>query len=171
MSDATPDVSVRPARPGDESAIGKIQVDSWVAALGERLGHRRHEAFDLDAVIDGWKASLASPPSPGHAVFVATQDGALVGFIAVAPPSDIVAFEVDPAHRRRGHGSRLLAAASDHLRSNGGDTIRLWSLERDVVRNEFLRSAGFAEAGMRRELEGPGIPIPEQLWRASLANS
>ncbi|NTV39307.1 MAG: GNAT family N-acetyltransferase, partial [Demequinaceae bacterium] len=101
----TPDVAVRPARTGDEEAIGRIQIDSWVGALGERLGRNRHDAFDRDAIVSGWASSISQPPTPGHTVFVATCDGAVVGFAAVAPPNQIVAFEIDPERRRRGHGS------------------------------------------------------------------
>lgn len=169
MSDSpTPEYSVRPATLGDEDAIGRIQIDSWVGALGERLGRKRHEAFDRAAIVAGWASSIASPPTEGHKVFVATCDGAVVGFAAVAPPNQIVAFEIDPERRRRGHGSRLLAAAVDHLKAHGATEMKLWSLSNDKVRQHFLKSAGFAEAGISRELEGPGIAIPERLWHASL---
>lgn len=162
------DVAVRPARPGDEADIARIQVASWVAALGDRLGPRRHTAFDEGAVKAGWHDAITQPPTPGHQVFVATQDGVVVGFAAVSPPQDLVALEVSPDRRRRGHGSRLLAAAADHLRQHGGTTMRIWALEKDAIRARYLREAGFAEAGMRRELDGPGITIPEQLWHTSL---
>ncbi len=164
----TPDVAVRPARAGDEEAIGRIQIDSWVGAIGERLGRKRHEAFDHDTIVSGWANSISKPPTLGHVVFVATHDGAVVGFAAVAPPSQIVAFEVDPERRRRGHGSRLLAAAVDHLKAHGATEMKLWSLSNDSVREDFLRSAGFAESGMVRQLDGLGIAIPEKLWHASL---
>lgn len=167
---ATPTYSVRPARQGDEAAIGRIQVDAWVGALGDRLGRRRHDAFDRGAVVAQWAQAITSPPTPGHQVYVALCDDAVCGFIAVAPPSDIVAFEVDPAKRRRGHGSRLLAAAVDHLKAQGGTEMKLWSLAKDRVRTEFLESAGFAEAGLSRELEGPGIAIPEKLWFTTLTD-
>lgn len=169
MSDSpAPDVAVRPARPGDEVAIGRIQIDSWVGALGERLGRKRHDAFDRAAIVSGWASSISQPPTPGHKVFVATCDGVVVGFTAVAPPNQIIAFEIDPERRRRGHGSRLLAAAVDHLKAHGATEMKLWSLSNDKIREQFLRSAGFGESGMTRELDGPGIAIPERLWHASL---
>ena len=167
--DAQADVSVRPARPGDEAAISRIQVDAWVAALGERLGPRRNTAFDAEAIETGWRNAITAPPTPGHQVFVATQDGDVVGFAAASPPQDLIALEVQPDRRRRGHGSRLLAACADHLRENGGGSMRIWALENDAIRTKYLRDAGFAEAGMRRELDGPGIVIPEQLWHSSRA--
>lgn len=165
----SPADSVRTARPGDEAAIARIQVESWVSALGERLGPRRHSAFDVEAVAQGWAAAIAEPPSEGHQVFVAMgDDGEICGFVACAPPKDLIALEVAPDRRRRGHGSRLLAAAADHMRAQGATTMRLWALEKDRVRADYLSSAGFAEAGMRRELDGPGISIPEQLWQTDL---
>ena len=148
--------------------MAQIQVDSWIAALGERLGPRRHSAFDLEAVRAGWEAAILQPPTPGHRVLVALAGDRVVGFAAVAPPRDIIALEVAPDQRRRGHGSRLLAAVVDHLRTYGGEEMRLWALEKDAVRADYLRSVGFAETGMRRELDGPGIPIPEHQWQAAL---
>lgn len=169
MSDnAQPDSFVRPARPGDETAIGRVQVDSWIAALGTRLGRRRHEAFDREAVVAGWANAITSPPTPGHRVFVAEHRGEVCGFVAVSPPRDIIALEVCPAKRRRGHGSRLLAAAADHLRAHGATEMRMWALADDTVRADFLTVAGFGEANMARELDGPGIAIPEKLWHSSL---
>ncbi len=169
MSDSpTPDVAVRQARAGDETAIGSIQIDSWVGALGERLGRKRADAFDRDTIVSGWASSISKPPTPNHKVFVATCDGDVVGFVAVAPPHQIIALEVDPERRRRGHGSRLLAAAVEHLKANGSTEMKLWSLSNDSVRTQFLKSAGFGETGMARELDGPGIAIPERLWHASL---
>lgn len=169
MSDSpTSDVAVRLARQEDAEAIGKIQIDSWVGAIGERLGRHRHEAFDRDGIVQGWINSITSPPTPGHVVFVATCDGAVVGFAAVAPPHQIIALEVDPERRRRGHGSRLLAAAVDHLKANGATEMKLWSLSSDTVRTHFLQSAGFGDSGMVRELDGLGISVSERLWHASL---
>jgi hypothetical protein len=46
--------------------------------------------------------------------------------------------------------------------------MRLWALLHDKIRAQYLRDAGFAEAGTRRELDGPGIIIKEQLWHAGL---
>ncbi|MDN4473617.1 GNAT family N-acetyltransferase [Demequina zhanjiangensis] len=166
---ASPADTVRAARPGDEAAIAQIQIASWVSALGERLGPRRQTAFDPVAVEAGWHQAIVEPPSEGHQVFVALGDeGEVCGFVACAPPKDLIALEVSPDRRRRGHGSRLLAAAADHMRAHGAETMRLWALEKDRVRVDFLRMAGFAEAGMRRELDGPGITIPEQLWHTDL---
>ncbi len=165
----SPADTVRPARPGDEAAIARIQIDAWIAALGSRLGPRRHSAFDAEAVEAGWRDAIAQPPSEGHQVLVALgDDGTVAGFVACAPPKDLVALEVDPGKRRQGHGSRLMSSAADHMRSHGAASMRLWALEQDTVRSTFLQSAGFAEAGMRRELDGPGITIPEQLWHTDL---
>jgi len=164
----TPDVAVRPARAGEEEAITKIQIDSWVGAIGERLGRNRHDAFDYEAIVTGWTTSISQPPTPGHVVFVATCNGDVVGFAAVAPPNQIIAFEIDPERRRRGHGSRLLAAAVDHLKAHGATEIKLWSLSNDTIRTGFLREAGFGETGMTRKLDGPGTAIEEKLWHASL---
>src|SRR6187431_2846890 len=104
------DVSARPAVPGDESAIAAIQVAAWRSWMGEAA-----DALPSDEIESQWAAAIVSAPSRKHRVFVATDGPRVVGFAALAP-TEIIALEVAPEHRRQGHGSRLLAACVDTLR-------------------------------------------------------
>ena len=106
-------------------------------------------------------------PRRKHRVFVATDGPLVVGFAALAP-TEIVALEVAPEHRRAGHGSRLLAACVDTLRINNASEVRAWSLEGDTVREAFLSGAGLGVGGVRRVLEGPTGDLPERIWVATL---
>lgn len=63
---------------------------------------------------------------------------------------------VEPRWGRRGHGSRLLAAAVDHLRSDGMDRAVTWLLDRDRASASFFESAGWERDGYARTLEAPG---------------
>jgi GNAT superfamily N-acetyltransferase len=90
---------------------------------------------------------------------VACSGAVVVGFAAVAPSTDpdlspdvgeLAALIVDPAHQRRGHGSRLLAAAVARLRDLGSGGVVAWVPELDTPRQAFLASAGIAADGARR---------------------
>ncbi len=91
---------------------------------------------------------------------MALGDGLVAGFIALAPATDadsddgtleIVALEVDPLHTRRGHGSRLLAAAADTARGLGGHRLQVWLLAGDDPREQLLTTAGLGRDGASRE--------------------
>lgn len=158
----TADVSARPAVPGDETAIAQIQLAAWREWMGAAA-----DALPADDVHNQWAAAISRAPSRKHRVFVACDGPHVVGFAALAP-TEIVALEVAPEHRRAGHGSRLLAACVDTLRVTGAPEIRAWALEGDAAREAFLTDAGLAIGGVRRVLEGPDGDLAERLWRASL---
>src|SRR5665647_487653 len=67
---------------------------------------------------------------------------------------------VDPDSRDRGHGSRLLAAAVDHLRTDGFATAYTWVVAADARSRRFLAAAGWAVDGAARELD-MGQPVRE----------
>jgi GNAT superfamily N-acetyltransferase len=152
------DAAVRPARPGDAAAVGAVQSRAWRQAFGAILAPA---ALDEAALAQEWAAAIADPPSPRHAVLVATAAGTVVGFVAVAPAGDpdlggdvgeIVVLAVDPAHQHAGHGSRLLAAATDTLRESGATGAVVWLPLPDAVMQNFFTSAGMVADGARRTL-------------------
>jgi GNAT superfamily N-acetyltransferase len=156
------DVSARPAVPGDELAIAAIQVAAWREWMGPVV-----DALPAGEIESQWSAAIASPPSRQHRVFVATDGPRVVGFAALAP-TEIIALEVAPEHRRQGHGSRLLAACVDTLRIANAAEVRAWAFEGDTVREGFLAGAGLGVGGVRRVLDGPDGELAERMWRASL---
>lgn len=161
---ATADVSARPAVPGDHHAITDIQLAAWSTLLGAEAV----AALPREEILASWEAAIVAPPSREHRVLVATDGPLVVGFAALAPGGDVVALEVAPQHRRAGHGSRLLAAAADTIRLQGGTDLRGWAIDGDDAREQFLRGAGLADGGVRRGIDGPDGEITERLWRAEL---
>jgi GNAT superfamily N-acetyltransferase len=164
MSKPIADVSVRPAIPGDEAVIADVQLAAWRQALGEDIA----AVIPREPIEASWRASISSPPSREHRVFAATDGPRVVGFAAVAPGGELVALEVAPDHRRKGHGARLLAACVDSMRTAGAPHMKAWALESDRPRQAFFESAGLAPGGVERVLEGPEGGIPETLWRAEI---
>jgi GNAT superfamily N-acetyltransferase len=170
------DAAVRPARAGDAAAVGAIQARAWRQAFGAVLPGG---ALDEHALADAWADAITDPPSPRHAVLVATSGATVVGFVAVTPAEDpdlgddvgeIRVLAVDPAAQRAGHGSRLLSAATAMLRDQGVTGVVVWLPLPDAVMQNFLASAGMVADGARRTLAAPdGGTVTQLRLTAALA--
>lgn len=161
------DVSVRPAVPGDEDDVTRVQVSAWRETHETALGDGVVDALDTAAMRDRWASAISAPPGPGFAVLVALDGPQVVGFAAVAP-GQLVALEVDPRHQRAGHGSRLLAAAVDRLRTDGAQEMVTWVLDYDSARERFLSSAGLGPDGRERVLATGVRDVVERRWSAAI---
>jgi mycothiol synthase len=116
--------SVRTFEPDDADAVRRIMEASLaVDAIPGFL------ANDID------RAMIRVVPDPGGTV-VAIEDGAIVGYCT--PNHDDLT--VLPGARRRGHGRRLIAAASEVVGARGGDVLQLY------VPPHLPASVAFAEA-------------------------
>lgn len=173
MTSPSADVSVRPATPADVEAIAILQLDSWRNALGTEAV----AGLDSAAIAASWRQAVSTPPDPRSRVLVALTGSHVVGFSAAAPEPhpagepwtvEVLALEVDPAHQRQGHGSRLLAAQVDLARERGATSLAAWMLQRDEIRLAFLTGAGLHEVGLRRRLQVPGGEVEEIKLTATL---
>jgi L-amino acid N-acyltransferase YncA len=160
------DVSVRPARPEDAAEIARIQVATWRYAYAALLPPAVLDGLSPADAQAAWAAAVASPPTPRHHVLVAEELRWLVGFAALAPvdeanagdpaPDATVVIDpllVEPRFGRRGHGSRLLAAAVHYAREDGMTRAVVWVPEADRASCSFFTSAGWAEEGLVRGLD------------------
>jgi GNAT superfamily N-acetyltransferase len=178
-----PPGTVRPAAVTDAGAVGAVQARSWRQAYREllpadTLGALSEQALSEQALADVWRSAIVAPPSARHRVLVACRDELVVGFAAVAPARDpdslptdgeLVELAVDPAHQGQGHGSRLLAAATDVLLEGGCTTVRTWVPVADRPRQAFLASAGLHPDGARRTLAAAdGTQAEQERLAASL---
>jgi ribosomal protein S18 acetylase RimI-like enzyme len=177
------DVSVRPAIPGDETPIARVQLAAWRDEHADVLGPEVLALLDEKAVVAQWASAISAAPS-GHRVLVAGDGATVVGFVAIAPvagPDEgsapggvILALEVLPSAQRGGHGSRLLAAAVDLLREQGSDQVHTWVLDGDDARAQFLRGAGLGPDDTTRGLasgtgpDGNHRVVTEHRWWAAI---
>jgi GNAT superfamily N-acetyltransferase len=170
-------MAVRAARPGDVPEIARIQVDTWRTAYKRFLPESVLAALDVTAAAQAWEAAVAAPPSPAHHVLVATEGTYTVGFAAVGPSEEedarpgeaaVAALLVEPRWGRRGHGSRLLAAAVDFLRQDGVTGLIAWIPDGDRASTAFYESAGWEPDGTARILEADGGSVRETRWHVAL---
>jgi ribosomal protein S18 acetylase RimI-like enzyme len=126
-----------------------------------------------------WSQAIEQPPSPAHRVLVACDGPRVVGMAASVPTAcdnapdataiEVTALEVDPDHRRSGHGSRLLAACVDLGRQDGAVEVQCWVPDSAEARAWFLGASGMAADGATRQLVGPdGNNLGESRWTATL---
>lgn len=173
------DVSVRPARPVDAERIARVQLSTWRTAYASLLPPAALDVPEVQAAAL-WLGAVESPPTPGHRVLVAFERDELVGFAAYGP-TDEVADEVagaaggtaagavelstllvEPRWGRRGHGSRLVAAAVEDWRRDGTTLAVCWAWERDPATRAFLTSGGWEPDGAVRGLD-TGEQVLQQL--------
>jgi L-amino acid N-acyltransferase YncA len=180
-ADGMADVLVRPAVAADAPEIARIQLSTWTTAYATVLPARVLAQLTEAGLAVRWTAAAAAPPSAAHHVLVAFEQDRPVGFVVVAPaePDDLATADdrppahdpattvavgpllVEPRWGRRGHGSRLLAAAVDLARADGARTAVSWVLERDTASRAFLASAGWAGDGTARDLDMAGAVVRE----------
>ena len=175
---AAAQVSVRPAVPSDAAAIAAVQSRSWRIAYAGLLPEESLAELDPAALTPSWQQAVTSAAGTAPAVLVASADDILVGFCTAGPSDDADAgatdgllgvLVVDPAHQRGGHGSRLLAAAADHLGTLGCTRLAAWAPELDYPRRTFLTSAGLQPDGAHRSYLGAeGRPVVELRLAAAL---
>jgi GNAT superfamily N-acetyltransferase len=160
------DVSVRAARAEDAAEIARLQIDTWRTAYATVLPSVVLDALDAELSTAAWREAITAPPSPQHHVLVAVEQEWTVGFTALGPPAEhepddpeperTVALSpllVEPRWGRRGHGSRLLAAAVDHARADGMVRAVIWLPEGDNASRTFFGSAGWEPDGLVRALD------------------
>lgn len=114
-----------------------------------------------------WASALDAAPTDAHHLLVAVASTPtaeeVVGFAAVSPSEEentnsrtvgsLVTLLVEPDRRGQGHGSRLLTAAVETLRTSLFATAITWQNEADTALIEFLVAAGWGPDGARREID------------------
>ncbi|MEW2440302.1 GNAT family N-acetyltransferase [Micromonospora marina] len=173
---------VRPARLEDAGEIARIQLATWRVAYRRILPRHVLDNLDEAYLARRWSAAVQEPPSGAHRVLVAVEQAAqsyLVGFVASGPAdadalapdepaealgSDVAAVTdllVEPRWGRRGHGSRLLAAAVDHWRADGLTRAVAWAFDADAATRKFLGSTGWEPDGAARALDVDDMLVPQ----------
>jgi N-acetylglutamate synthase-like GNAT family acetyltransferase len=121
-------MTIRPARLEDSPVIADLGTQLGYPMTPEQAETRLRDLLDRE----------------DHAVLVAEEDGAVIGWAHVAamhhvvndPFAELVALVVDQSHRSQGTGAVLVEAVSDWAAQNGFQTLRVRS---NVVRERTHR--------------------------------
>lgn len=184
------DASVRTARGGEAAEIARIQRDTLAMAY-ESVMPPEVMAQLVDprvraAILDGITAQVTATSHDAR-VLVALEGDQLVGFafvqaavrdgISVLEEGDgdpentgyVEQILVEPRWGRRGHGSRLLAAAAAFFADSEFTRAVTWVPDVNVATASFLESAGWARDGYARGYEtGSGAHVREIRFHTGL---
>jgi ribosomal protein S18 acetylase RimI-like enzyme len=157
-------IEVRRAVVDDAAPIAAVHVRTWQVAYRGLLPEELLGSLSLDQREEMWSLALTGEESP--AVYVAVEEGAVVGFCAVAAPgrdddvgegvAEIGAIYVNPDFWRRGVGRALMDAALGDLQAGGWRSVTLWVLAENRPAHDFYAQFGFAPDGAERTHEGSG---------------
>lgn len=158
-----PDTSVRVAWADDAAAIAAVQVRGWQDAYADVIPVAALETLPVEIFEARWRESIVRPGEARQRVLVALERATVRGFAATMPATDpdldpatdgdVTEFAVDPGHRNQGHGSRLLHAVADTLRSDSFSRAVIWVMATDDPLRAFLTEQGWASDGAHRELD------------------
>jgi GNAT superfamily N-acetyltransferase len=140
-----------------------VQVKEWQDRYAALLPAGVLADLPLDVFSDQWLRAITRPADARQRVLVALERTTVRGFAAAAPGVDadadpasdaeVTEFAVDPEHRRAGHGSRLLHAVVETVRSDRFRRATWWLSSSDDALREFLTAQGWAPDGAHRELD------------------
>lgn len=142
-------ISIRPAAAGDATAIARVHVTAWHAALDAYVPAVMREAVDLERYDAMWQ-SLLGPHAAIHTTLVATEDGgAVVGFATAGQETaSIPGFDcelhtlyVAPKFQRRNIGCRLFHDLSGRMRGAGCGSMAATAIDTPQARG-FFRTMG-----------------------------
>jgi ribosomal protein S18 acetylase RimI-like enzyme len=163
--------TVRRATTDDSRAIAAVKVASWQATYVGVVPQELLDAMDVGQHTRMWEQWLEGP---SNAVFVAEQEGDVVGFVNVGPYADhegvgeLYAIYVHPEVLSTGAGLALMEAGAAWLAERWEEAV-LWVAEDNPRARRFYELFGWV-AGTTRVVDVlPGAPVPEVLYRLSLA--
>lgn len=145
-------VVLRPAEPDDAAAIAEVWLRSFGAALP--TVRRTHS----DEEVRRWIREVLLP---GHEVWVADADGAVVGMLALSE-GWLDQLYLDPVWRGKGIGDRFVALARRRQPSG----LQLWTFQVNEPARRFYERHGFVAAewtdGASNEEREPDV---RYVWR------
>ena len=157
-------VTVRPATPADEKAMGR---------LGAMLvaEHHDYDSLRFIAPIPGLAKRygeflISQADKPDKLVLVAEREGEVVGYayggvegndymVLRGPAGEIYDVVVDPDHRRQGVGTELFAAVLAKLKALGAPRVVLFTADKNHGAQAMFAKVGFRRTmiEMTRELD------------------
>jgi RimJ/RimL family protein N-acetyltransferase len=147
---------IRPAQITDAAAIGAIHVETWRAAYRGQVPDAVLDTLDANRSAAFWQKQIDA----GASVFVAENDGVVIGFCDLIPSRDkdanpkevaeIAAIYVHPHHWRKGAGRALCAHVLAEAKRRSYRALTLWVLASNTSGKRFYEAMGFALDGTEK---------------------
>lgn len=147
---------IREATAADTDAIADLQARSWRRTHAELLTEAEIDALVAGSVLPNLRWTIEHRPDYWR-MWVADDDGAIVGFASTSPSTDtdvrtadrvgeITAIYADPDRVGEGIGSALLAHAVADLAERSA-RITLWVGEGNASARGFFEARGWTADG------------------------
>lgn len=147
---------VRPATAADAVRLSEFAGRVFDEVFGPVNDARDMAAYLAEAFSPD--IQLTEIAAPGGIVLLAERNGALAGYLHIAPsptpgcvtgpgPLELKRLYVDPPHHGRGVGKRLLDEGLTRAREAGAGTIWLGVWEHNTKAQAFYAREGFTRAG------------------------
>jgi ribosomal protein S18 acetylase RimI-like enzyme len=139
-------VLLRRANGADAAALAGVDVRAWNHAYSDFLDERRLAERTTAVREARWLETLDGDEKETWVLEVA---GRIAGYVSLRPAEgekatgEIVALYVDPPAQGAGAGSRILAAAQEHLAEQGFTRAMLWVFEENGLARRFYESRGW----------------------------
>ncbi len=162
--------TVRAATPDDARAIADVKIETWRAAYAGVMPQATLDAMDIDEHERFWKSVLAREQV---GVFVADQNGQVIGFVNVGPcwheegTGELYAIYVRPGAWDTGAGLALMDVGVSWLAERYSEAV-LWVAEENPRARRFYERYGWAAESTRVAEVAPGADVPEVLYRLVL---
>jgi len=142
--DHAPTFRILSARGEDAGAIAQVHVQAWRETYRGLIPDSVLAGLSVDGRVRAWSEMLAAGDA-APAIFVAEQEGAIVGFgsaravrdPALATDGEITAIYLLDGYKRRGLGRALFRHLVDWLAARGCMSAGLWVLDTNVVARRF----------------------------------
>jgi GNAT superfamily N-acetyltransferase len=140
---------IRPAQLADARGIGIVHLDTWRSTYTPLVPTGYLDQFHYDEREQTWRARLSNAQAQQH-VFVAEQDGQIIGFGSGGPSrtddlpytAEVYALYVLAAFQRRGIGVRLVTALAERFAAEGHTHMLIWVLSENRDGRAFYEAIG-----------------------------
>jgi len=141
-------VHIRPAVAAEQALLESLQTRASLGNPGDHAALLRHPDA-IDVPIEQIEAGQ---------VFVAENDGVIVGFASVVPRPDGIAeldaLFVEPDRWRRGIGRQLIEHALERARASAAEALHVIG---NPHAESFYRASGFETTGTCKTRFGAGL--------------
>jgi ribosomal protein S18 acetylase RimI-like enzyme len=150
-----------------------VHVRTWQTAYKHLFDAERLAAIDLRAREERWRRQFMERERRHASVFVAEDEGSIVGFASCGESRDapgegeLYAIYALPEAWGSGAGPALMAAALAALHTGGFATASLWVLEDNPRARSFYEREGWTVDGGRRDEEFLDVRVTEIRYRIS----
>lgn len=161
-------IKIRRAIGGDEHGIAHVHVVSWRATYAGLIAQEVLDSLSEESRAKQWMGALADASKP---VFVAEQNGQVIGFVAGGPEreqgcrfdSELYAIYVLPELQAQGVGRSLQQSLMQELKARGFKRMRLWVLKDNPASGFYAREGGKLLSETKDEVIG-GKAYPHRAY-------